>query len=91
MVIAAYTLGEIPSIRWRKISLASLWRKTKDLLVRGSGEGYGVVRGMVWGGGWCGEGDGVVRVMVWEGYGVGRVMGKGLWCGEGDGVVRVMV
>lgn len=33
LVIAAYTLGEIPSIRWRKISLASLWRKTEDFLV----------------------------------------------------------
>lgn len=33
VVVAAYTLGEIPSIRWRKISLASLWRKTKEFLV----------------------------------------------------------
>ncbi|KAL5466749.1 hypothetical protein EMCRGX_G030898 [Ephydatia muelleri] len=33
MVVAAYTLGEIPTIRWRKISLASLWRKTRDFLV----------------------------------------------------------
>ena len=33
LVVAAHTLGDLPTPKLRRLSIASLWRKTKQFLV----------------------------------------------------------
>ena len=34
LVVSSYTLGDVPAVKLRRLSIASLWRKTKQFLVR---------------------------------------------------------
>ena len=34
IVVASYSLEDVPTVKLRRMSIASLWRKTKQFLVR---------------------------------------------------------
>ena len=42
VVMSCYTLGDLPSINIRKLSLTALWRKTKSYLVHNKAQSVNV-------------------------------------------------